>query len=220
MDKLLDLIPMMQNLGTRLEHLESGLMGKKLEEKIEEVVDRKLAEMMEEQKEVEKRKNNLILVNVKESTRIEIEEKKEDDIEAAKHIFGMLVDIEEGDVVEPVRLGKVGGSAPRMLRVTIRNEEKKKEIMRKAPTLNRGTNDRNKKVYINHDQTPMQRQKYKDLRVELDQRAAAGEKNLVIRQGKIVERKTRTKTVDNNEQTAVKDDATAASKGTSNGRPE
>ena len=94
-------------------------MGEKLEEKIEEVVDRKLAEIMEEQREVEKRKKNLIIVNLKESTQTEFEERKKEDLAAAKILLGKLVTLESDDLVEPVRLGKVGGNRPRMLRVAV-----------------------------------------------------------------------------------------------------
>ena len=126
MDKLLDLIPLIHSLSSRLENIEKGLMGEKLEEKIEEVVDRKLAEIMEEQREVEKRKKNLIIVNLKESTQTEFEERKKEDLAAAKILLGKLVTLESDDLVEPVRLGKVGGNRPRMLRVTLKSEEKKK----------------------------------------------------------------------------------------------
>ena len=108
MDKLLDLIPLIHSLSSRLENIEKGLMGEKLEEKIEEVVDRKLAEIMEEQREVEKRKKNLIIVNLKESTQTEFEERKKEDLAATKNLLGKLVTLESDALIEPVRLGKVG----------------------------------------------------------------------------------------------------------------
>ena len=50
LDKLLDLIPLVHTLTARIQSLEERLTGESLEVKIEEVVDRKLAEVMEEQK--------------------------------------------------------------------------------------------------------------------------------------------------------------------------
>ena len=195
LDKLLDLIPMIQSLNNRIESLERGLLGEKLEEKIEEVVDRKIAEMMEEQREADKRKFNLIIVNLKESTKLEAEDRKRDDLKVAKSLISKLVPLDENELFDPVRLGAAGGNKPRMLRVTVRSEERKKEIMKKAPELNKGITDNVKKVYVNNDYnhyTLKQRQLYKELSAEKQRRTEAGEKNLVIRNGKIVIWKGRT----------------------------
>ena len=154
-------------------------------------MDRKLAEAMEEQREIDKRKNNLIIVNMKESTRVEIEERKYDDLTAARTLFERVVSLDQGDVVEPVRLGRMGGNLPRMLRVTVKSEEKKKEILRKAHELNSSVTDSKKKVYINSDYTQKQRETYKALRAEKHRRTEEGEQNLVIRNGKIVVGKPR-----------------------------
>ena len=80
LDKLSSLIPLMESLTARMEKLEEGLMGRKLEEKIEEVVDRKVTEMMEEHREKDKRKSILIIVNLKESTKVDFEERKQEDL--------------------------------------------------------------------------------------------------------------------------------------------
>jgi hypothetical protein len=87
--------------------------------------------------------------------------------------------------------------------------------------LNEGIKDTKKKIYVNPDQTPLQRRKYQELREEKDRRTAAGEKNLVIRQGKIVTQKTWTKqgeadlnTTQNNTQ---KDNATRIAAMAANG---
>ena len=105
---------------------------------------------------------------------------------AAKSLISKIVTLEEGEVVEPIRLGKVGGNRPRLLKVTVKNHDKKKEIVRKAPELNRNVADKDKRVYINHDYTQKQREKYKALREEKWRRTREGEQNLVIRNGKIV----------------------------------
>ena len=185
LDKLLDLIPLVHSLSARMEKMEKGL-GEKLEERIEEVVDRKLEVMMEEKMEIEKRKKNVVIVNLKESTKTEIEEKRKDDLKAAKNLIGKLVALEEDELIEPIRLGREGGTRPRMLRVTVRGEEKKKEIMRKAPELNKDKAHGDTRIYINHDFTQKQREKNKTLRNEKQRRTEAGEQNLVIRNGKIV----------------------------------
>jgi hypothetical protein len=186
LSKLLDLVPLIHSLKTKIERIEDGLGIEKLEEKIEEVVDRKLAAALEEHQEIEKRKRNILIVNLKESAKTSIEERKEDDIEAARNLLSKLTEVGEETLKEPIRLGKVGGHRPRMLRLTVNTEEKKREIMRKAPELNLGVTEAKNKIYVNHDLTQKQREKNKELRAELARRTGEGEENLAIRGGKIV----------------------------------
>jgi hypothetical protein len=209
LEALLSLIPMVHAMSARMESIEKGLMGEKLEEKIEEVVDRKLAEMLQEQMEVEKRKCNLVIWNLKESTKLEIEDKKKDDLTAVKSLLSKVVQLEEGDVVEPIRLGKGTqlGTRPRLLRVTLKSEEKKKEILKKAPDLNKNVRDQAKRIFINPDYTQKQREQQKKLREEKKRRTDEGEQNLAIRNGKIVQVKPRA--IDGQENAGVGADANA-----------
>ena len=185
-DKLLDLIPLVATLSNRLENIEKNLLGENLEEKIEEVVDRKLAEAMNEQREVERRKKNLIIVNLKESSKTDIKERIQEDLSAAKKLLGKLVYLEDDDITDPIRLGKEGGNKPRLMRVTIKTEKKKQEIHKKAPELNREVRDKDKRVFVNPDYTKKERETHKMLRDEMKKRIENGEQNLAIRQGKIV----------------------------------
>ena len=130
-------------------------------------------------------------MNLKESTQTEFEERKKEDLAATKNLLGKLVTLESDDLVEPVRLGKVGGNRPRMLRVTVKSEEKKKEIIRKAPELNKGVTINDKRICVNSDYTQKQREKNKELRAEKQKRMNEGEENLVIRNGKIVSLKSK-----------------------------
>jgi hypothetical protein len=187
LDKLMDLLPMVEALNARFTNLEQGLLkGEALEQKIEEVVDRKLAEALDEQREVDRRKKNLIIWNLKESTKLEIAEKKEEDLESAKTLLRKLVPLEDDEVIEPVRLGKAQiGNRPRLLKITMKSEEKKREVLKKAPELNRGV-QADKRVYVNPDHTQKQRDEHKSLKEEKKRRTDAGEENLAIRHGKIV----------------------------------
>lgn len=65
----------------------------------------------------------------------------------------------------------------------------KKEVLRKAPQINSGTPTAQERVYINPDLTSKEREQEKVLRKEKKERESKGEKDLVIRNGKIVVRK-------------------------------
>ena len=214
MEKLLELIPLFQTMSDRLQNLEKS-MGEQLEEKIEEVVERKLEEKMEEMMEVEKRKKNLVIVNMAESTKTEIEECRKDDLAAAKKILSAIADVKEGDISEPIRLGKKGlGSRPRMLKITMKEEGKKKEILKNAPKLNQGKSQGETKIYVNEDLTRLQREKHKALRDELKRRKQDGEANIAIRNWRIVELPPKSDTDSTNSATVTKAEGGEARKDT------
>ena len=184
MDKLLELV---YTLTTRMEKMEAKLRDQKeLEEHIEEVVERKVEEKLEEMQEIEKRKKNIVIVNMKESAETSAEEKKADDVKKATELIKTIVDINENELTDPIRLGKEGGTRHRMLKLTVKNEEKKKEIMKKASELNKGKAQSATRIYINQDLTKTQREKHKALRDELKERKQKGEENIAIRNWKIV----------------------------------
>ena len=182
-DKMIDLF------NRRLETIEREIGGEGQERKIEEIVDKKLAEALEERDEKEKRKNNILIVNLKESTRTTTDEKKEDDMtELIKIMDNCDVTIDKDELINPIRLGKEGGNRPRMLKVTISSEGKKKEIMKKAVQANKEVRDPKKRLYINNDLTLKERQKFQELLAEKKERMARGEKDWVIRNGKLTKK--------------------------------
>ena len=96
--------------------------------------------------------------------------------------------MDKEELSNPIRIGKMreGSKKPRMLKVTIRSEEKKKNLIKNAYQLNVNVKDPSKRVYINNDLTPLQRDQEHKLREELRRRKAEGETNLKIRNGKIM----------------------------------
>lgn len=191
LDMILTLIPMIHSMNEKILNIENEMGGKKLEDKIEEVVDKKIAEAFGEGQEREKRKKNLIITNVKESSKANPTERKEDDLDSAKNLLQQITDISEDEILEPTRLGSVGGNRPRLLRVTLKTEERKKEILRMAPKskINQGKTENRKKHFINADYTPKEREENYKLRMEKKQRTDRGEEDLIIRNGKIVKKK-------------------------------
>ena len=180
---------MMKTFSDRIDKMEEKLTGKHLEEKIEAVVDRvvdkKIDQAVYEKIEKEKRKNNIIIVNLKESTKKSEEGREKDDTKSVKTLLSKMVKIKDGDLKEaPVRLGDKG-SKPRVLKVVLKNETLKREVLKKAPSLNVDV-PFEKRVYINQDYTKRQRENHKKLREELKQRLKNGETNLGIRGEEIV----------------------------------
>ena len=185
-DAKLDLIlKMMSTLNSKVAELEGKLndvSGEGLDQKIEEIVVRKL----QEASETERRKKNLIFVNVKESPASSTDERKNDDLKEIKSLLCGLADLRADDVDFAARLGKVGGNRPRLLKVGFRSQQQRNEILKKAKDVNAKQGDKKKWVYINPDMSQQQRAEDKKLREEMKRRIEGGENNLKIRGGKIV----------------------------------
>ena len=147
-----------------------------------------MEEQFEEKEEREKRKNNIVIVNIPESDKETNKEREIDDITHAASLLNKVLEVNEEEISNPIRIGKKreGNKKPRMLKLTITSEEKKKNIIKNAYQLNLNVKDPYKRVYINNDLTPMQRDQEHRLRDELRRRKADGETNLKIRSGKIV----------------------------------
>ena len=191
LDMILTMLPMIHAMNEKILNIEKELGGKNLEDKIEEVVDRKVEEAFNEAQEREKRKKNIIVSNVKESSKALSEDRKADDMREVKQLLERVTDITEGEFEDPIRLGKVGGNRPRLLRITLKDEAKKKEVLKKAPQsrLNDGITENKNKHYINADCTPREREENWKLRQELKQRTESGEEGLVIRNKKVVKKR-------------------------------
>ena len=105
--KLDKLVKLFQDMIERLEKLERAHTGKSLDEKIEEAVDRKVTEVLEESKEKEQRKLNIIVANLPESMVGTLEERRREDSEKVKHLVKKITNIEGGDLRDLIRLGPI-----------------------------------------------------------------------------------------------------------------
>ena len=84
------LTKLLQDMVERLERLERANGEKSIDDKIEAAVERKMNHMIEETNEKEKRKRNIIVVNLPESNGRTVEERKRDDIERVRQLVGKL----------------------------------------------------------------------------------------------------------------------------------
>jgi len=181
------MMQMMTKLMTRLVQLEEERSHSRLEEKIDETIERKVEEVMDESRERDKRKMNVMFVNVPESEGDTAEERMKGDLAKVTGLVGKIAEVGKDEFSGMVRLGgkTIGsGSRPRMLRVTVKTEEAKKKLLMNARKLNEGV-EASKRIYINQDRTAREREDFRRLRDELEKRRKE-EPDLVIRGGRIV----------------------------------
>ena len=160
--------------------------NKEIEEKVVKQIEMK----MEEKEEKEKRSNNIVIWNLPESTEEDTKLKKKEDLSNAAKLLSQIVDIEEGDLTESLRIGRKTENKPRLLKLTVASQEQKKQIIANARKINKPNTVPKDRIYINPDMTPAERDQEKkmrdNLKAELKERQEKGEIDLAIRGNRIV----------------------------------
>ena len=190
-DKLDFLIKKLEMMEEKLTKLEGGYTGDTLEEKIDKAVERKLAEALDERSEIEKRKLNVIVVGLEESEKGSEKEREEEDMRRLGDMITKIdTELKETDIEDLVRLGKKN-DRPRLIRFKTKTQTAKDKIIKNYYKLNDGKRHTDR-IYFNPDLTPLQRQKQRQLRKELDEKKReTGENDWTInyRTGEIVKKK-------------------------------
>jgi hypothetical protein len=143
---------------------------------LEEAVDRQ----MREDKEIERRCNNIVLYRLEESGSTENAERIMHDKEQLEGLCQEVFDLRltEGDVVKMFRLGKKADGHTRPLLVTLKSPEIKSKVMSNLRNL-KVASDRYKAVGISNDLTPRQRESAKQMvqqaKVEQDAKGESSE---------------------------------------------
>lgn len=149
-------------------------------------ISQAVSSCMSEEKEKQKRKLNLIMHNVPESSSTEGQQRKQDDIVKVREIFANTLQV-TSKVTNAVRLGKKGEKT-RLLKITVDSEKDKASILRNAMKLRScDSPDHLKKIFITPDMTPKEREENKNLRAKLSELNKDGN-NYRIKNGQIVRR--------------------------------
>jgi hypothetical protein len=145
-----------------------------------------------EMRDRERRKTNIILFNVAESTTDDTETRKQHDADEVSCMLSTELNIQTV-VDKPVRLGpKIQGSKwPRPLIVSVGSEEAKWQILKESKNLAKARKETYRTVYIKKDMTPMEREADTELRNQLlDKRKKADEEGTlekwIIKKGKVI----------------------------------
>ena len=138
---------------------------------------------IEEYMDRQRRKCNLIIRNLPEPKAQSKSERASQDINLFKEIVYKELKINTSDIeiLKATRLGKLSDK-PRLLRISVSNEQSKAGILRAASKLK--SSKKWSSLYFSADLT--QRESNRQLRAELKCRKENGENNLRIRNGKIV----------------------------------
>ena len=139
-------------------------------------------------KHLQMRNNNIIIYNIPESNKTNLESRQKDDEDVCKEIIEKSLEIDSTtiNIQKIVRLGKEareGRNRPTLL--VLDNENQKINILKNARKQRTETDTRKKLVGIAPDLTPKQRQQDYYLRQEIRDRKTQGETSLYIKNGRL-----------------------------------
>ena len=182
----------------KIEHEKQGDIAKEQETMKEK--DNQIKDIVSkvESLEREKRRNNLVLYNLKESDKDEAMQRYVEDENHIKKIFGQELQRDNFKIERIVRLGIKKDNLRRPTLVEMRSEREKIDILRNAKMMRYSTEY--PKLYINKDLTVTERKRVKELRDQLRERRNGGEGEFIIKRGQVVE-KPRVSPVDENNNT-------------------
>lgn len=185
----------LQNLSAALQDLEKELKEchsllsthPKITPSLKPVQTSSPVDVVDEYLDREKRKCNLIIYNLQESNASTPSDRTSDDKKSFAHLLASEFNIDNIEFLKCIRLGKPVEDKSRPLLISLADTTIKSNILRKASKLRKSTQYSG--VFITPDMTKKEREAAKELRKELKRRKSQGEDNLIIRRGKIVERK-------------------------------
>ena len=138
--------------------------------------------------DINKRKTNVIVHGLSESTAETVEEKRSDDNVLVENLLHEL-HLDTASVSKAIRLGKRPDTAdakPRPIKLELASEKQKFEVLKQAKNILR---NKEGAPFLHPDLTMKQRKKRKELVMELNQRTSNGEQNLMIYNWRIVQRR-------------------------------
>lgn len=156
---------------------------KALEAEIKDIKKEKMEEksgaeiIINEIMEREERSKNIILFNLEEKYEEDKMIMKEHDIKMAKKVIREICPDLDTNNIKTFRIGKKNGANRRALKVCLNNKGDAMKIIKNKKKLR----DSNSTVSIVLDQTTMQRDYYRKIQDELNNRKENGESNLFIK---------------------------------------
>ena len=176
----------------RIEGIEVGMRDEPREitdEDVKREISITTSSFLKEKEEKETRKMNIIINNVSESEGETAKERKGKDKQKCLEQFEKIIEISDTDIESIVRLGAATGDRPRPIKIKMKCENMRNELIRNARQINEGV-EAKERIYINKDETREERQRGKELREERRRRISQGETDLIInyREGRVMKK--------------------------------
>ena len=183
----------MTNLLDRMDSIEGRTAGP-TKEVVEEMVSSKVDEAMEEAMRKIRNEKNLIVVNIPESAKDSPKDREKEDRDKMEVLLRKILPEAEKDelkISDQFRLGERNKSKrPRLIKLQMEKTSTKSKILKEYYNVINRKEGReiplNDRVFFNKDQTKKERETDIKMKEELHRRREEGEKDLVIRGGRII----------------------------------
>jgi hypothetical protein len=155
-----------------------------------------IQKQIKNKEESDKRLKNIVIYNLKESTKTDAEERIIEDKGMLKKIFETSLKVKDVEVTKVIRLGKKadenGNNAgmKRPMLITLRDEGEKWKILRNAKNLKNEEDEEIKRIGISTDMTREEREENKKARNMLREKRENGENGWFIKNNKLMNRNT------------------------------
>lgn len=160
--------------------------------KIESQVPTMVRDILKDEKEAEKRRPNLIIYNVQESTGSNMAERIVQDRLKIENFCNALTDLNMENLIQNViRLGKTAPTdktKSRPIKVIFSTQETKFKVLSKSYKIPTLKNESHRLMKITIDRTPKEEELHKQMVAEIETRRAQGEEGLVIYRGAITKK--------------------------------
>ena len=137
-------------------------------------------EIVNEVAERQNRKQNLIMFGVDEQpNELNVNQATEQDRSSVNNVLNQIIPDYNIDNLKIHRIGRRSDTRARPIKITLNDEREVLQFIRNAKKLKNLNQFKN--ISISFDRTPRQMEFYKQVKSELNRRAANGETNLIIR---------------------------------------
>ena len=194
-------------MEARLENLEKGKLPVPFSDIMKEEISKEVKsstqvitkELHESKADADRllRKSNLICFKVEEQDNTNAIERLKSDLEAIQTVIKDKLEIDPPTILKCTRLGKYDKDKTRPIKVFMGSEEDRHIILSRLATMRRTKHPKLEEVFLVPDLPEEDRQCRKELRTELSRRKAAGEEDLIIQRGRIVQKTSRGPTENN-----------------------
>jgi len=159
---------------------------------IESTIKTQLTESLDKMKDIEERRNNMIIFNIQESNAESEEENQKEDLKKVKEILShsnpelIETEINKLDETSFTRMGREKGAAadskPRPVKLTLSNQKIKYQILKNSHKMK--TYEKHQNIGYKMDLTKKQQLEDKELRLKLEERKK--HEDVVIHKRKII----------------------------------
>jgi len=190
-------------LKSSVKLIEEGTITESLQKTLEDIIDRRIEERIPkataeiQSQQVQQTHRGKVIDRSKNLIVFKEEESEIEDMTKVKDILADKLGIPDMEPESTIRLGKKAANQTRPIRITMKSVEDRSAVLTKLKEMRVNKEESLKSIFITPDLSRKERERQKLLRSNLRERRGKGEKDLVIRRGRIISAVQQSQSSDN-----------------------